>query len=60
MQNVSTKVTGNILTLSIDLSASTHPSKSGKTQVVATTGGNQSVAGPNGKIFKLGLNCYTE
>lgn len=58
MANVNTKVEGNKLVVTIDLAAQTAPSKSGKTQVVATTGGNLPVSGPNGQVFYLGVNCY--
>lgn len=56
MKNVSTKIEGKKLTIVIDLDADHGPSKSGKTQVVATTGGNADVPGFPG--FKLGINCY--
>jgi len=55
MQNVQMQVTGDKLTITIDLSKSQGPSKSGKSEIIATTGGNASVPG---KPFKLGLNLY--
>lgn len=54
MQNVDVAVNGNTMVITIDLTAPPTPSASGKTQVIATTRGNQEVA-PD--IF-LGLNCY--
>ncbi len=43
MQNVTTKIVGNTLTVTIDLSkealAQARPSASGKTRLLATTGG---------------------
>ena len=55
MDNVKTKVVGNILTIEIDLTKTLGPSKSGKTILIATTSGNQSVPGTEGT---LGLNFY--
>lgn len=53
-QNVETKVTGNILTITVDLSKTFGPSKTGKTQVVASTGGFIEVA--PGKVLNLNVN----
>jgi ABC-type uncharacterized transport system YnjBCD ATPase subunit len=55
-KNVELKVDGTKLVITIDLSRSIGPSKSGKTTLVATTGGNIDVPGVNG--LKLGLNMY--
>jgi hypothetical protein len=52
-ENIDAELVGNILTLKIDTTKPGHPSKSGKSMVIATTGGNQSVNG-----MKLGLNFY--
>lgn len=57
MQNVAMKVTGTILTITVDLSKKLGISKSGKSQIIATTGGNVSVEGK--PEVKLGLNIYT-
>jgi len=55
-KNVVQALTGNILTLTVDLSKTFGKSKSGKTVIVATTEGNVSVAGhPD---IKFGLNVY--
>jgi hypothetical protein len=56
MKNVTHKIEGKKLTITIDLEADQGPSKSGKTQVVATTEGNMDVPGFPG--FKLGINLY--
>lgn len=56
MKNVTTKLEGKKLVITIDLSQEHGPSKSGKTTVVATTEGNADVEGFPG--FKLGINCY--
>ncbi len=56
MRNITAAVKGNILTLTIDLKAETKPSKSGSSNVVATTAGNVPVEGTDG--LKLGLNAY--
>lgn len=55
MKNVDCSVSGDILTIKIDLKADHGPSKSGKTKVVASTGGFAQVPGaPPG--FGLNLN----
>ncbi len=57
MQNVTTKVTGNKLTITVDLKAKATPSVSGKTMVIASTRGNQAI--PFGdEVLHLGLNLY--
>lgn len=59
MKNVDIKVDGQkvILTISLkDLLANATPSVSGKTMIVASTGGNVSV--PGHKDLKIGLNAY--
>lgn len=45
MQNIDATVSGNTLTLKIDLSQRNGKSTSGKTTIVATTQGNQKVPG---------------
>jgi hypothetical protein len=54
-KNVEMAVTGDMLTITVDLSKELGPSKSGKTIIVASTGGNQLVLGHEAKI---GLNVY--
>jgi hypothetical protein len=56
MRNVEAKVAGNILTITIDLSKDSGPSKSGKSVSIASTDGNVSV--PGREDIKLGLNVY--
>lgn len=56
--NLDATLDGNKLTIVIDLDKRIGLSKSGKNQNIATTGGNQTVV-YNGKIVKLGINCYT-
>ena len=56
MKNVTYKVAGNLLTIEVDLSKSFGPSSSGKTEIVATTEGNQPIEGhPD---VKLGVNIF--
>jgi hypothetical protein len=55
MKNVEMSVTGNILTITVDLSKEFGPSSSGKTVIIASTEGN--VAIPN-RDEKVGLNVY--
>jgi hypothetical protein len=59
MKNIDMDVTGNVLTITVDLGRDQGPSKSGKTIVIASTEGNVDVTDhdlPYG--IKLGLNCY--
>lgn len=55
MKNVEMKVEGNILTIKVDLTKEFGPSASGKTTIVASTEGNQSLPDRDEKI---GLNVY--
>lgn len=56
MKNVEMTVDGNILTIKVDLSKDFGPSSSGKTTIIASTEGNQSV--PGKEAIKVGLNIY--
>jgi len=56
MKNVEMNVEGNILTIRVDLSKEFGPSTSGKTIIIASTEGNQSV--PGKEEVKIGLNVY--
>ena len=56
MKNVDMTVDGNILTIKVDLSKDFGPSSSGKTTIIASTEGNQSV--PGKEAIKVGLNIY--
>ena len=59
MKNVKAEINGKFLVITVDLTQTQGKSKSGKTNIVATSGGNVSIPGaPEG--FKLGLNCYTD
>jgi hypothetical protein len=55
MKNVEMKVEGNILTIKVDLTKEFGPSSSGKTIIVASTEGNQSLPDRDEKV---GLNVY--
>jgi len=55
MKNVEMSVSGNILTIKVDLSKEFGPSSSGKTIIIGSTGGNISV--PD-REEKIGLNVY--
>ena len=57
MQNVEMKVVGDKLTITIDLSKRLGRSSSGKSTIVATTGGNKPIPGHDD--VKIGLNAYT-
>lgn len=54
--NVSMKVTGSKLTITVDLNKELGLSKSQKNMTIATTGGNMDV--PDKPGYKLGLNVY--
>lgn len=56
MQNISFEVQGDQLVIVIDLSQEIGESSSGKSMIVATTGGNVSV--PGHEEVKIGLNVY--
>jgi hypothetical protein len=55
MKNVEMTVTGNILTIKVDLSKEFGPSASGKTIIIASTEGNITI--PE-REEKVGLNVY--
>ena len=58
-QNVNMSVEGSTLVIRVELEGvSMRPSRSGKTQIIATTSGN--VAVPQKPAVKLGLNVYTK
>lgn len=52
----SVKVDGNKLTIVIDLAGKTRESKSGKSEIIYSTGGNIPVEGH--PEVRLGVNCY--
>ncbi len=56
MKNVEMRVEGQRLIITVDLTADHGPSSSGKTTIIATTGGN--VAVPGREEVKIGLNIY--
>lgn len=56
MENIDLKVVKNKLTITVDLSKKQGLSKSGKSQVIATTSGNVTIPGTDD--VKLGLNIY--
>jgi predicted PP-loop superfamily ATPase len=56
-QNVEYNVDGNIMTIRVDLSKEFGPSKSQKTIMVASSGGNVSIEGIKLRR-KIGLNIY--
>ena len=55
MKNVEMSVSGNILTIKVDLSKEFGPSSSGKTIIVASTEGNVAI---EDRAEKVGLNVY--
>ena len=55
MKNVEMIVEGTILTIKVDLSKEFGPSSSGKSTIVASTGGNIAIPG---REEKIGLNIY--
>ncbi len=55
MKNVATAVKGNVLTITVDLSKTFGPSASGKTIIIASTEGNQTI---EGRQEVIGLNIY--
>jgi len=57
MENVKIDKKGDILTITVDLSKNSGPSKSGKSIVIASTQGNIIIDAEK-KIY-LGLNVYS-
>lgn len=55
MKNVATALKGNILTITVDLAKTFGPSSSGKTIIIASTEGNQTI---EGRSEVIGLNIY--
>jgi len=58
MKNIKMNVTGDILTIKVDLSKTFGKSSSGKSTIIASTEGNISV--PGKEEVKIGLNVYTK
>lgn len=56
MKNVNMAVNANILTITVDLNQEFGKSGSGKSIVIASTEGNQTV--PGTADVKIGLNVY--
>ncbi|MBF0464620.1 MAG: hypothetical protein HQK88_02770 [Nitrospirae bacterium] len=56
MKNVEMSLSGNILTIKVDISKEFGLSSSGKTIIIGSTEGNQSVDGA--ETVKVGLNVY--
>lgn len=56
MKNIEMTLEGNVLTIKVDISKEFGPSSSGKTIIIASTEGNQSVTGA--EQIKVGLNVY--
>lgn len=56
MKNVEMSIEGKILTIKVDISKEFGLSSSGKTTIIATTEGNQSI--PGNSDVKIGLNVY--
>ena len=56
MENVSMHVNGSTLVIEVDLSQTLGPSSSGKSEIIATTGGNASL--PGREEVKVGLNVF--
>lgn len=56
MKNIEMKLTGNILTITVDVSKEFGLSTSGKSKIIASTEGNISI--PEKEEIKIGLNIY--
>ena len=56
MKNMEMILEGDILTITIDLSKDFGPSSSGKSIIIASSEGNQSI--PEKEEIKIGLNIY--
>ncbi len=58
MKNIEMNVTGDVLTIKVDLSKTFGKSSSGKSTIIASTEGNISI--PGKEEVKIGLNVYTK
>lgn len=56
MKNVQMEMTGDVLTITVDLSQTHGKSSSGKNIIIASSEGNQSI--PGKEEVKIGLNIY--
>jgi len=56
MKNCEIKLTGNILTITVDISKEFGKSSSGKSIIISSTEGNVSI--PDKEDIKIGLNIY--
>lgn len=56
MKNVKCAIKGNILTITVDLSKAQGTSKSGNSEIIATSSGNKDL--PGKPEYKIGLNIY--
>jgi hypothetical protein len=56
MKNCDMKLTGNILTITVDISKDFGKSSSGKSVIIASTEGNVSI--PEKDEIKIGLNVF--
>ncbi|MBF0537565.1 MAG: hypothetical protein HQL03_04830 [Nitrospirae bacterium] len=56
MKNIEMSLEGNILTIKVDITKEFGPSSSGKTIIIASTEGNQTIPGKDN--VKVGLNVY--
>lgn len=57
MKNVEYEIKGNTMTIKIDITQSFGPSKSGKSEIIASTEGNKRIKVEDQDIY-LGLNLY--
>lgn len=57
MENVAISIKGDTMTIIVDLAKAFGRSKSDKSTIIASTGGNIS-PDPKRPEIKLGLNCY--
>jgi ABC-type uncharacterized transport system YnjBCD ATPase subunit len=58
MKNVDMTVANDVLTIKVDLTKRFGPSSTGKSTIVASTGG--AVVVPDHEHIKLGLNLFTK
>jgi S-adenosylmethionine hydrolase len=56
-QNIKAEIKGSVLTLTVDMSKTFGPSKSGKTTIIASSQGNVPIQGSNPQAH-IGLNIY--
>ena len=60
MSSITMQVKGDTLVVTVPLNGARAPSTSGKTDIVASTRGNQAIALPSGETIRVGVNVFAD